>query len=289
MEDLQAENNSDKLSDKLMEPKWGTMLIFSIFLHLIIFSTILFFPESIPTRKIRGTVYEVNLVEMPDKRQAWTKAKPRSSISKVKTVSKKAAKAKRISKTKKKKKPAVIAKRTLKKQKKKKPAVIAKRTLKKQKQKKPKKSSSRLLEEAVSKIERKVKAGKGKDPLDQAISRLKTNLKKGDKKGSAGGYAESGIGMMMYRIKVESWIKSNWSYPVALSSRKNLEAVIVIRVKSNGAILKSFFTKRSLNSIFDSSVLKAIERSDPIPPFPQGHLKRSEEFEITFNLNELER
>ena len=269
MEDLQAESNSDKL----MEPKWGTMLILSIFLHLIIFSIILFFPESIPTRKIRGTVYEVNLVEMPGKRQARTKAKSRHSTSKVKTVSKKAAKAKRISKTKKKKKPTIIAKRTL----------------KKQKQTKPKKSSSKLLEEAVSKIERKVKAGKGKDPLDQAISRLKTNLKKGDEKGSVGGGAESWIGIMIYRIKVESWIKSNWSYPVALSSRRNLEAVIVVRVKSNGAILKSFFTKRSLNSIFDSSVLKAIERSDPIPPFPPGYLKRSEEFEITFNLNELER
>ena len=93
MEDPQAENNSDKLSDKLMEPKWGTMLIFSIFLHLIIFSTILFFPESIPTRKIKGTVYEVNLVEMPGKRQVRTKAKAGRSTSKVKTVSKKPAKA----------------------------------------------------------------------------------------------------------------------------------------------------------------------------------------------------
>ena len=48
-----------------MDTKWHPMFIVSAFFHLAIFSAILFFPESRPTRDIKGIVYEVNLVEMP--------------------------------------------------------------------------------------------------------------------------------------------------------------------------------------------------------------------------------
>ena len=40
--------------------------------------------------------------------------------------------------------------------------------------------------------------------------------------------------------------------------------------------------------MFDESVMRAIERSDPLPPFPEGFLKSFEEIEINFNLRELE-
>jgi colicin import membrane protein len=52
--------------------------------------------------------------------------------------------------------------------------------------------------------------------------------------------------------------------------------------------LKSRFKTRSSFPLFDQSVLRAVERSDPLPPFPEGYMKTSEEIEINFNLKELE-
>ena len=94
--------------------------------------------------------------------------------------------------------------------------------------------------------------------------------------------------MLIYRMEAEEWIKSNWSYPVALDSEKDLEAIVVLMVKRDGTILKNHFEKRSAKAIFDESVMKAIERSDPLPPFPEGYRKSHEEFIISFNLKDLQ-
>jgi N-methylhydantoinase A len=59
------------------------------------------------------------------------------------------------------------------------------------------------------------------------------------------------------------------------------------RVRSDGTILKSRLEKRSTDVLFDESVLKAIERSNPLPPFPEGYRKTHEEFYINFTLNDL--
>jgi colicin import membrane protein len=89
-------------------------------------------------------------------------------------------------------------------------------------------------------------------------------------------------------MEVEEWVKSNWSFPVALEREKDLEATVLLLVKRDGTIAKTRFLKRSSNSIFDESVARAIKRSDPLPPFPEGYKKSQDEIEITFNLKELE-
>ena len=142
----------------------------------------------------------------------------------------------------------------------------------------------------MSKIEKKVKAEKN-DHLTQAISKIQTRAEGTAEKGSVRGNAEIGITIRMYQMAVEEQIKNNWSYPVALISPKklrDLEAIVLVKVKEDGTIMKSWFKDRSSNSIFDGSVLKAIERSDPLPPFPEGYRKSYDEIEIRFNLSELE-
>ena len=64
--------------------------------------------------------------------------------------------------------------------------------------------------------------------------------------------------------------------------------VLGARVSAQGKILDKQFKKRSSNAVFDQSVLKAIERSDPLPPFPEGYVRRYDEIEINFNLRELQ-
>ena len=252
------------------------MLILSLFCHLAVFSMVLFVPESIPSRRIKGVIYEVNLVEMPGRNRLDLQKSAATKTGNRLPGLKKVAPAKRISGLKKKEKPIAIGKRVVKR--------------KKQKSKRPGVSSSKLIEKALERIERIVKEEE-KDPVDQTISKLETRAKGTAGKEFTGSQADSGITIRIYRMEVEDRIKGNWSYPVAFTSPKNqkdLEAVVLIKVKNNGAILEFWFKKRSSNVIFDQSVSKAVERSDPLPPFPEGYRRSYDEIEINFNLSDLD-
>ena len=257
-----------------MEMKWSPMVVLSIIFHIAIFSTILFVPTSFSTRHIQGVVYEVNLVEMPAegdlKRQNAKTVKGETG----KTLVKRETMARRIPSPKKKKNSIVIAKRTINK--------------KKSTVEKPKISSSQLIDRAISRLETRVKS-ENKSHVDRAISKLKSEVRGSSGSGPPGDRVGSGISIRIYQMEVERRIKTNWSFPVALQSpkdSKDLEAIVVVKVKSNGAILKSWFEKRSASTIFDQSVLRAIERSDPLPPFPEGYRKSHDEIEINFNLKD---
>jgi colicin import membrane protein len=263
--------------------RWTRGVVVSLLFHVLLFSLVLFVPESMPTRRIGGApIYEVNLVEMPT---AGRSAGPKVSVEKSgKEVSspKAAPAARRISPPAREEKPVVIGKRVVerKKEEKKEPVKAPQPTV----------SPSKIIDGAISKIEKKVKAEKA-DHLAQAISRIETSAHGTDEKVSGGGGAETGITIRMYQLAVEEQIKSNWSYPVALmdpKKLKDLEAIVLVKVRQDGTIVKSWFKKRSVNSIFDGSVLKAVERSDPLPPFPEGYTKSYDEIEIRFNLSELD-
>ena len=260
-----------------MEPKWHNMIAVSILLHLALFSIMLFVPEQINTRRIRTGVYEVHLVEMPA-RSSRPGIEGRTRTGKVINSRrfKKAAPAKRISSVKKKERPTVIAKRTIR--------------VKSKKTKRPKESPSTLIDRAVSKIQKKVRAEK-KDPVDQAVSRLERRLSSSAGARSEAGRSDTGITGRIYEMEVVDRIKSNWSYPVDLISpkeRKNFEAIVVIEVERDGTVLKSWFKSRSSDVRFNQSVMKAIERSGTLPPFPEGYRKTHDEIEINFNLSDLE-
>lgn len=261
------------------------MLLLSIIFHVGIFFVTLLLPQSMPgAGRFQGIVYEVDLVEMPAGTGQRLKGTTPATAEKEKSPLKEAEKAKRVSIPKKKEKPVVIAKQTVKK--KKPPA------------KKKAESTKDLIEKAISKIEKKVQSDtKERTHIDKAISKLEDKVagegQEGEgeatgRPGSPGGTIGNGIHLRMYQMEVEIWIKSNWAYPVALQRPKNLEAIVVLRVKRDGSITRTDFKKRSSDTIFDQSVTKAIERSDPLPPLPEGYVKSYEELEITFNLKELE-
>lgn len=253
--------------------KWSPVIILSVVFHLAIFSSILFIPDTYSARRsFDGMVYEVNLVEMPGGGAKTVGGAP----PKPEAVAKPEAPAKRIEEPpKREEKPVVIAKKTLEKEA---PAV-----------EKPKESPADLLNKALSKIEKKVKT---EEHLDKALANLenKTGSRErgtGQPGGAGGGGPPGGTGNRIYEMQVYSLIRSNWYYPPDLSSAKNPEATVVIMVKSDGTILKSQLEKRSSDVLFDESVMKAIERSNPLPPFPEGYRKTHEEFYINFTLNDL--
>ena len=280
MEGLQKKT----MSDRSRELRWGRFIFLSFLLHLCVLSLFLFVPDSASTRKISGpTVYEVNLVNLPAaKPKTPAKAVRSKAASKTVPSSKKTTAAKRIRTPPIKEKPVVIGKRTVERKKSfpKKPP----------KAKKPKVSPSKLIDQAVAKIKRNVKTKKKDQHLDRAISDIQSRVKKSQTAGS-GGTPVEGIAIRIYQMEVEERIKSNWQYPVALTSpskRKDLVATVVVKVRQDGTILKSWFIDRSSNAIFDASAIKAVDRSNPLPPFPEGYNKRQDEVEIRFNLSELE-
>ena len=269
---LDRENRKDPT-----EMKWGSMVVLSALFHVAVFCTFLFVPESLPTtRPSVGIVYEVDLVELPSKGRApAVSTKKSAGLGKAATVIKK-EKAKRIAPVRKKEEP--------------KPAIIAKRTLDKPTSppKKPEVPASELIERAISKVERKVEK---EEHVERAISKLESEH--GDVGGSEPaqprrGISLGGTAMQIYQMEVETWIKSHWSYPVAVDHPQDLEAIVIVTVRRDGKILNTRFDKRSSNAIFDQSVQKAIERSDPLPPFPETHIEDKDEIEIHFNLSDLE-
>ena len=270
-------------SDTSMQTKWGKMFMVSLVLHLIVFSSLLFVPENIGPRKIRDTVYEVKLVDLPRAKRSTVKTKASTRTKTVKRLAPaKTASTKELSRLKSKAKPVVVAKRTTKA----KPVVIAKRTAKAETKKlaPPQDSTNKHIDQALEKIKKKVEEGKN-DSDSPVVSRLDLPDEKSGQT-SLSGRAENGITIHLYRMEIYDLIKSHWSLP-ALDD-ENLAAVIELTVKSNGTIIKTRMTQSSGNERFDRSVLKAIKLSDPLPPFPEGYRKTHEEIEINFNLSELE-
>ncbi|PKN65689.1 MAG: hypothetical protein CVU57_08990 [Deltaproteobacteria bacterium HGW-Deltaproteobacteria-15] len=263
--------------------KWSRMVAISLGFHVAGMMLIMLLANTGPSiRSFRGVSYEVSIVELPG---GGARKTPGPSSGPVETKAEKAVvketKAQRIEEAKKAEKPIVVAKKT-----------IEKATPQTEK---PKVSPMEQVNKAISKIERKVKSD-NVDHLNAAISKLQAKTQVGERPGGGGaqgggvegeGQGAGGGPMALYQMEVEARIKSNWSYPIAMDKEK-LEAVAVLVVKQDGTIMKTRLEKRSSSTLFDESVLKAIERSNPLPPFPESYRKSYDELEITFNLKDLE-
>ncbi len=260
------------------------MFLLSFLIHLAVFSLVFLVPESAPTRSLKGVIYEVNLVELPKAgkpgRHVGRKpVRPKKGIVLRRTRSR----VRRLRSAKAKEKPIVIAKKRIK--------------LRRKRVKKIDKISDKTLEEALAKLEKKVKTQEQQklesSQVEKAISKIQKQVKEqaSEPTGEGSGGAPPGIALRVYKMEVEDRIKSNWAYPVGITDeekRKGLEAIVVLIVKRDGTISEYHFKKRSNDPFFDESVTKAIEKSNPLPPFPEGYVKSSEQIEINFNLSEFE-
>jgi colicin import membrane protein len=263
--------------DNLPEIRWPPMVTLSVCMHIIFFCIILLVPEY-PTswHQIEGTVYEVNLVDMPSSMRAQSKGGVTTVADEKQGSPSKDidSQARRISAPEEKEPPLVVAKKTV--------------NGTKSQPEKPKVSSSQLIDDAISKIEKEVST-EGSDKVEKALSELRrtSEVDSGGRSGTGDGIP-TGIAIRIYQMEVESRIYDNWSYPVAIQEAKKLQAIVLLNVRDDGAIMECQFKQRSGNTIFDQSVLKAIEKSDPLPPLPEGYPKTHEEIEINFNLEDLE-
>jgi len=247
--------------------RWRSMLILSLLLHGVLFSALFWVPgNSSGGLKMNEVAYEVNLV---DPSKANLPSRKTSAPAAQQSTSADARMARRITASTSQKNAVVVAKRTV--------------NRSKSKPKKTQTSSDQLLNRAISNIEKKVKTENNTDYLDRTIAAI--DKKVGSSGGESGrGGSAGGLAINMYKMEVETWIKSNWTYPDV----QEIEATIMVKIRKDGTVLETRFIKPSRNKLFDESVLKAIEKAKPLPPLPEGYKKNYEEIKINFNLKDLE-
>ena len=144
----------------------------------------------------------------------------------------------------------------------------------------------KLAEEVLTKIERRPPPAQAEpSTIDEEPQRRPGTSQKsvslvkvGEMKGG-----ELSQALMLYRALVNEKIESNWALPERLSRVKGkLEAVVVVRVRRDGTVFDIKFEQKSGDSYFDDSVLKAVLKSKPFPPFPDIYSPKEEEIVIRF-------
>lgn len=161
-----------------------------------------------------------------------------------------------------------------------------------------------VRESALNRIEKKVAETNPEQPspnlasLNESMERIRKAVEKkeaaGTGEGKAGGsptgQGRPGAGIaggeglpgsgppgegsgpeMIYRGQIANVIRQNWAYSEQLADKnKNLTAWVMLEILPDGKIKDFWFERRSGNAYLDDSVARAIQKSNPLPPFPPG-------------------
>ena len=254
-------------------------LAVSFIFHLILFVILIFAPGYARDRKPSLSFINVSLVALPDRGKASLPDEQQpAELEKQLKAQKKAPEVKISPKkiSEKDRKPSTAI------------SIAPKKKKLKQSLKKKTFKSSKVVKSAITKIEKKVKESRP-DEIRRAIARLKDKVEKTesighkkhkDVKGS-GIPGKSGTGskkvlelINIYQVEIAYLIQKNWAFSDHLAGgRTNLEAWVAIKIMPNGEIKDIWFDKRSGNSYFDEAAEKAIRKSNPLPPLPEGYLR----------------
>lgn len=105
-------------------------------------------------------------------------------------------------------------------------------------------------------------------------------------KGGRGGGVVKGMDFIIYKNRMEDTIKRNWVWPGQRSNRK-LGVTVRWSVKDNGEIVGLKIVQPSGDPAYDDSVVRAVRKSSPLPPVPEGLAKDFAEVEYTFRPEDL--
>ena len=156
--------------------------------------------------------------------------------------------------------------------------------------------ASKVVENAISRIEKKV-AQEPPDPLQQALDRLRRQVDEapspppssqaqteappeagaGPAAGTADGVQKQLELIDIYRMQIAWRVQKNWAFPESLAGDRKDDLVVELAftVLPNGEIRDVWFDKRSGNRYLDESAKRAVLKSNPVGPHPQG-VDRSE-------------
>ncbi len=278
--------------------------VFSVLLHLILFSSVLFVSVE-PKHYISfSSVYQVKLMELP-KSPVPAVPKP-TQKTKVKTKQPAKLAPKPINLPKPQPKPTLTPTPKPKSEVKSrlqskapKRAIPLKKSKRKVSQTKPQRPNTdviqpKVVQKRIEEIARELERRQKEKRLKQEVAQIASEIKEGLQGGVIEGYSTSapsegspdtkvGLVFKIYYAEVWEKIKSNWVLPTfLLKEPKELEAVVVIKVKKDGHIVEKDFEKRSGNKLFDQSVMEALDKANPLPPLPPDYIQPYHQIGIRF-------
>lgn len=160
--------------------------------------------------------------------------------------------------------------------------------------------AEKVVESAIKRIEQKTEESgpaatteaTERNPIQEALDRMAAAVEEKEAAGGGGGTTEGAIGedatgvggglggtgkprqmdlFDIYRVEIARYIQKNWAYSDQLSGgQSNMAAWVIIEVTRQGEITNFWFEKRSGNTYLDESAARAIQKSNPLPPFPPG-------------------
>jgi len=89
-----------------------------------------------------------------------------------------------------------------------------------------------------------------------------------------------------YYSMIWSKIEEEWTIPENLLKEKemvDIETTIVLIIGRDGKIQNSYFEKKSGNTIYDQSAMRAIMKAEPFPPLPKELSEKTLEIGIRFS------
>ena len=257
-------------------------LLISLLIHLVFISVLMYIPDFRKIEISSSQVISVDIVSLP--RTEPASGLPGSLVQEIKS-------------------PNPVLKKEVKTEE----SRSARKMAYKNENKKDKKKEKKKAEEKHE-IKKEITAVSGYDEkadkaMEKAVEKIKQGLlaKKGDvKTGSVPGAEGAGVGyslpgqgvssgkttdlrFQIYYSIIWSKIKDSWVVPEnTASADKKPEAIIAIRIKRDGEIVKVWTEKSSGNTYFDQSALRAIAKSNPLPPVTEGYGEEYFELGIRF-------
>jgi TonB family protein len=135
--------------------------------------------------------------------------------------------------------------------------------------------------------------GKTPQEVSRAIEALKNKTAHATQSVPTSGVAEGGNvspeadALNAYYGVIWAEIKAKWAFPGGLASGRDLIAVVHVRVMKNGMAEDIVLQQRSANAVFNESVIKAVKKASPFPPFPAGLRESMMELGIRFHSSQL--
>ncbi|MEE8399124.1 MAG: cell envelope integrity protein TolA [Desulfobacterales bacterium] len=136
--------------------------------------------------------------------------------------------------------------------------------------------SSTVLKRALSEIEKRVDESRS-EPVVKAIDRLRKTIDETRQDPNTmerpGARDKRALELMdIYKAEIPYRIQKNWVFLEQLAGgRTDLVAWLVIEITPEGQIRNTWFEKRSGNGYFDEQAEKAVKKSSPLPPLPEGY------------------
>lgn len=84
-----------------------------------------------------------------------------------------------------------------------------------------------------------------------------------------GGGAPLDPALQKYLLDVWEKIKNAWNVP-GMAQKKDLETVVMVKIRKDGRIVDINVEKRSGNRVYDESVLRVLRAVEPLPPIPSS-------------------